>query len=518
MTATIALLADDVINQIAAGEVIENPASVVKELVDNAIDAKASQIQIDIQAGGQQLILVEDDGCGMTQEDAKLCLLRHATSKIKSIEDLDVLKTMGFRGEALAAIAAISHLQIITSNGVEGTRLQTAAGQIQLVEPAARNRGTSIEVRSLFFNTPARRKFQKSPQSCTTAIMRMIQSLALAHPEKAFKLSSQGQVLFDVHPAAFKERIEQVIGVDICRSGFWLGKDDQLSGWLGAFDEARSTRLGQYFFLNRRPIFSPLLSRAVREGYGTRIAEGTHPACVLMLEKDPSEFDVNVHPQKREVRFCDEGELFRQIREAIQKNFLPCTFTQEIHFQPRPNDPWEQPSTVREPSVAERISEPTQLWPERSDAQALAVVGSFLLIQRDREVRIVDMRQAQEEKALVSHEKQSLLVPIQLAISPDEEISNLLERCSEAGLDAKVLGPHRLCLDALPEWLSPSDAPKLIDALKEDGLVKDIVHRFCREIPKLWTLQEAEWLWRKGAMKEVPLEMNDLERIFVKRA
>jgi DNA mismatch repair protein MutL len=332
----IALLSDDTVNKIAAGEVIENPASVVKELVDNAIDAMARRIEIEIQAGGQQWIKVEDDGCGMDRADVEMCLLRHATSKIKTIEDLDELGTMGFRGEALAAIAAVSKLEIRTSVGGEGTRLTADGGRIALIEPCARNQGTSIEMRSLFFNTPARRKFQKSPQANAAQIMRIVQSIALSEPKIAFVLRSQGQILLSVEAADWQSRIKAVLGSDLSQNGLWL-EQKNLSGWLGDPQDARASRLGQHFFVNRRPIFSPLLSKAVREGYGTRIQEGSHPTLVLFLERPAQEFDVNVHPQKKEVRFLDDGKLFCQIREAIQRAFLPgnlSSFSENISFDP----------------------------------------------------------------------------------------------------------------------------------------------------------------------------------------
>lgn len=318
----IALLSDDVINQIAAGEVIENPASVVKELIDNAIDAQAKRIEIEILAGGQQLIKVEDDGCGMSPSDVEVSILRHATSKLKRLDDLDSLQTMGFRGEALAAIAAISKIEILTSDGTAGTRLMADAGRIEILEPCARNPGTSIEVRSLFFNTPARRKFQKSLQANSAQVVRIVQSLALSNASIAFTLRSQGQVLLNVNRSDWKGRIEEILGADLCKNGVWLERD-HLLGWLGPVVEARATRLSQHYFINRRPIFSPILAKAVNEGYGTRIAAGAHPPVVLYLERPSDEFDVNVHPQKREVRFHDEGRIFCSIRESIQRAFVP---------------------------------------------------------------------------------------------------------------------------------------------------------------------------------------------------
>ena len=524
MNAQIVLLPEDVINQIAAGEVIENPASVVKELLDNAIDAGARHIEVEIHAGGQQFIKVEDDGCGMSSIDVKMCLLRHATSKLKCLDDLDMLQTMGFRGEALAAIAAISKLEIRTSDGSDSTRLLAEAGKIMAIEPCARNKGTTVEVRSLFFNTPGRRKFQKSASSNAAAIVRMVQSLALSHPEISFVLRSQGGCLLDVREGNWKERIEQVLGADVCKNGIWL-ETDRLIGCLGAPADAKSTRLGQYFFLNRRPIFSPLLARAVREGYGTRILEGSHPALVLMLERDPGDFDVNVHPQKKEVRFRNEGELFQIVREAVQSAFLPQmpSFSSDVSFQPLASDPWEMPVCMREPMAAERISMQGTLMAEESAGQALTIVGPFLLAERESEIWVVDLRDAYEQRAHSSSGSQSLLVPIHLTLTREEaeQMPELMKRCSEVGLEIKSLGSRQLCVEAVPEWLDPADAPFLMKALQEDLFSdlsrEDTLRRFCRTSPKRWTLREAEWLWKKHSPREARLEAGDLERILARK-
>ncbi len=521
----IAFLSDDVINQIAAGEVIENPASVVKELVDNAIDAQAKRIEIEIQAGGQQLIKIEDDGCGMSRLDVEMCLLRHATSKLKQLNDLDSLQTMGFRGEALAAIAAISKIEIQSSVGTVGTRLAAEAGRVEALEPCARNRGTSIEVRSLFFNTPARRKFQKSSQANSAQVVRIVQSLALSNPQTAFSLRSQGQVLLDVKSADWKGRIEEILGIDFCKNGIWL-EQEHLLGWLGPAEEARATRLGQHYFINRRPIFSPILAKAVREGYGTRIAEGAHPPIVLYIERPSDEFDVNVHPQKREVRFHNEGKLFCQMRESIQRALLPSlpSFFENPSFTQTKRDPWEESFSVFDQKTANYVAEQGVLWNNELKGDALAVVGSFLLAKRGQNVFLIDLRDAQEQKAQKKSDVQTLLLPMRLSLSSEEvqRIQELIERCSEVGVEAKIIGPKQLCLDAIPQWLEERDAPLFFEALKEDlwrGLtIQETIHRFCQTARKLFTLEEAKLLWQSGYGREVCLEASDLERIFLRKS
>ena len=245
-------LTESVINQIAAGEVIENPASIVKELIENSLDAKASQITISIRGGGRDLIQVEDDGCGMSPVDAKLCFQRHATSKIRKAEDLFALKSMGFRGEALAAISSISHFELKTSDGNEGAWIRGKGGEIEQIEPCARNLGSTISIRSLFFNVPARKKFQKSAPSTLAGITKLIQTISVAHPEIAFSYFSERQKIFTLKPQTKQERIEAVFGP----FAFEIDKDF-LWGVFSSPEEAKGRRQGQFVFINDRPVFSP---------------------------------------------------------------------------------------------------------------------------------------------------------------------------------------------------------------------------------------------------------------------
>ncbi len=520
----IAILPDDVINQIAAGEVIENPASVVKELVDNAIDAGAKRIEIEILAGGQQLIKIEDDGCGMSAADVEMSLLRHATSKLRRLDDLDSLQTMGFRGEALAAIASISKIDIRTSDGIAATRLGADAGRVEILEPCARNRGTSIEVRSLFFNTPARRKFQKSPQANSSQVVRIVQSLALSNAQTAIILRSQGQVLLKVESSDWKGRIEEILGADLCKNGIWL-EQGHLLGWLGPVEDARATRSAQHYFINRRPIFSPILAKAVREGYGTRIAEGSHPPVVIYLERPADDFDVNVHPQKREVRFHDEGKVFCSIRESIQRALIPNmpSFSEDIRFAPVQKDPWEEPFSAFEEKSAKYMVEQGVLWNDAPKGEALAVIGSFLLARKGSDVLLIDLRHALEQKAESGGEAQKLLFPIALSLTNEEAqlAQELIQRCREAGFEAKTIGPRQLCLESIPQWIDREDAPLFFDALKEDLrrnlTIQETIRRFRQTTRKRLTLEEAKLLWQSGSGGETQLEEADLERVCLRK-
>lgn len=521
MTRKIALLSDEAINQIAAGEVVENPASVVKELVDNALDAGSSSIYIEIQAGGHLLILIEDDGCGMSSEDVKLSLLRHATSKIKEVSDLDRLSTMGFRGEALAAIASVSKLEIRTSDGEESTRISVEGGRFETIETCARNRGTTIEVRSLFYNAPARRKFQKSPQASTAAIVRVVESLSIAHSEVAFSLRSQGELLLDVKPSSLKERIEEILGREYAL-GTWFD-EEKIKGMLGRPEDAKATRSGQFFFLNRRPIVSPLLSRALRDGYGTRIGTGEHPPAILFFELDPTEFDVNVHPQKREVRFRRESALFSETLRTVQRSFLPQS---EIprSFIFSSEGAASSFFSREEPNFLESRTFECQrdFLPHEPDDRPLAVLGTFLLLERQGKIYVVDLGGVSEERALSIQEKQSLLFPLEYALSLEESqmAGELLEHLAKAGLDARMVGPKHLCIDAIPDWIDTGKVLPLFSALKEDLLkgvpVEATLKRLVRcGFSKGFSLEEAAALWRqRRALRQICLESSDLERLF----
>jgi DNA mismatch repair protein MutL len=521
---SIVLLSDEVINQIAAGEVIENPASVVKELVDNAIDARARRIEIEMQFGGQTLIRVEDDGCGMSYEDVSMCLLRHATSKLRTLADLDQLQTMGFRGEALAAIASISKIQIRTSDGCRCTQIVAEAGCIQTVEPSVRNRGTSVEVRSLFFNTPARRKFQKSPQANASQIVRMVQLLALSEPGIAFVLRSPGQVYIDVPSGSWQERIEQVLGPEMGKQGVWIN-EAQIRGLLGSAQDGRATRQGQRLFLNRRPITSPMISKALREGYGQRMAEGLYPWCVVYLECSPDMFDVNVHPQKKEVRFCDESAVYRQVRQTVQRVFLPLDLPElpaSTSFEPMPAHRWDRPCWMASEPTASCGNEPQPLF-QHEDRRALTVVGPFLLAERAGKVVVVDLRSSLEEEVKNTAGTQMLLVPILVALTASEAIhaQELIERCTCFGIEAKLVGPSEVGIDALPSWLKDTDASAFFHLTKQDFLdsvsPQDTIRRFSRYRVKTLTLAQAQWLWEKGWGQEVLLEDANLERLFASK-
>lgn len=336
MSSVIRLLDEQTINLIAAGEVVENPASVVKELVENALDAKATEICIEISAGGRQLIRIIDNGAGMSSDDALLCLERHATSKIRQVDDMGVLSTMGFRGEALPSIAALSKMTILTSQGgASGTCVVVQGGKILQHTPVSTSKGTTVEICSLFYNAPARRKFQKSLAIDTAEIVKVVGSLALANPSIYFKLLSNGQLLIgtkshftDCFMEKLAIRTEEVLGHDFFDK---MSPIDLQEGQLhlkGFISDPRATRInrsGQHLFINQRMVFCHAISQAVLDGYGTLLTPRRYPNFVLHLSLPGDLVDVNVHPQKREIRLRDSSSIKQFISRTVSQNFAAHT-------------------------------------------------------------------------------------------------------------------------------------------------------------------------------------------------
>lgn len=330
MVAKIRVLSEQTINEIAAGEVIENPASVVKELVENALDAGASEIAIEIRGGGRQLISVVDNGSGMSSDDALLCLERHATSKIRESADIFEISTMGFRGEAMPSIASISKFTLLTAEEgrEEGTLILVEGGRLVSCGGAVRSRGTTVEVKQLFFNVPVRKKFQRSPAYDSQEIERICTAVALGHPYVSFQLISNQELLWRTaspattvsHADAMAARIRTLLGSDIGASLSPLEVESEglkLTGFVGLPHLHRPNRSGQYLLINGRWVTAPFLSYCIKEGYGTLLPANRHPLFILALELPPGTVDVNVHPQKREVRFLQESKLRELVRRGI---------------------------------------------------------------------------------------------------------------------------------------------------------------------------------------------------------
>jgi len=324
----IKILPDNLANQIAAGEVVERPASVIKELVENAIDANATRLQIDIELGGRRLMRVSDDGEGMVRDDAILAFERHATSKISTLEDLAAIVTLGFRGEALASIASVAKVELLTKTDAEteATRIIIEGGRLIDVKDAARDRGTTISVRDLFFNTPARRKFMRSEATENYHLTGIVTHYALAHPEIAFTLTNNGREVLRVSPAKdLRERAFQVFGAGLIESLVPVdgGREfvAKVSGYISAPRERRTTRDSQYFFVNKRFVRDRVISQGLSDGFRSILPHGVYPVAFLFLDIPVEEIDVNVHPAKTEVRFR-RGEAVKDVVAEAVRNAL----------------------------------------------------------------------------------------------------------------------------------------------------------------------------------------------------
>ena len=324
------ILSSRLANQIAAGEVVERPASVVKEVLENSLDAGATRVDVDVEAGGGKLIRIRDNGAGMAPDDLPLALARHATSKIASLEDLEQVGSLGFRGEALASIGSVSRLTL-TSNasdsGSEGSSAVCEGRDMAVqVKPAPHPRGTTVEVRDLFFNTPARRKFLRTEKTEFNHLEEVVKRLALSRFDVAFSLRHNGKVLHNLKPgdsiAERQRRVATVCGPAFMEQAIYIESDRpalKLWGWVGLPTFSRSQADLQYFFVNGRVIRDKLVAHAVKQAYRDVLYHGRHPAFVLYLELDPAQVDVNVHPTKHEVRFRDGREVHNFIFSSLHR-------------------------------------------------------------------------------------------------------------------------------------------------------------------------------------------------------
>jgi len=472
-----------VANQIAAGEVVERPASAVKELVENALDAGASRVEVALERGGKRRIRVADDGCGMSREDALLCLDRHATSKIEHASDLRGVRTFGFRGEALPSIAAVSRLTLETreEEDATGTRVGADAGGIVAVDDVARRRGTTVDVRNLFFNAPARARFLRSVAAETRAVSEALATLALAHPTVAFTLTSDERTLLEV-PAArdLPERVAQLwpgpeVGTLLPLTSVEAGI--RVEGLAQRPDAARPGLRRLHLFVNGRPFRSPAVVRAAERGYRTTISHGVRPWIFLRLEVPEGDVDVNVHPAKAEVRFREparvEAAVEAAVRSALEGEESAATFDRPMGVTVPPALAVREAPPAREaqmalfapaPAGAPAPGEPPatplptlpgvrpRLW------QAL---GTWILAETRDGLLLVDQHSAHErvlyERLMRAfgrggQEGQRLLFPLTLRLGAAEcalveELSGLLAR---AGFEVEAFGADTVLVRAVP--------------------------------------------------------------------
>lgn len=501
----IRLLDEKTINQIAAGEVIENPASVVKELVDNAIDAGSTKIVVEAVNSGRQLIRVQDNGHGMNHDDALLCIERHATSKIRSVEDLWSLATMGFRGEALSSIASVSECTLLTapqSDGLtDGSRVSVSGGKILSHERLKCLSGTTIEVKSLFFNVPARKKFLKSPAKDATDICKVMQQLALSHPHVAFELILNHTKEFSFKASSCEERIKDVLGKEFFSELLPLTfqHDDLiLRGFISKPSYSRPTRASQHLFVNNRPVQSLALSHAVKDAYGSSIDPQRHPAFVLFVDIAKSALDVNVHPQKREVRFSFEDELKQLIVQAVSA----ALFTRHVPVQTvqmsRPVH-YEAPIiTPAPPQVAE------QMILIEEHAKVLAVFDDFIIADVEWKEPLEDglsVISIKRALARLTHDGQSgtksvssqtLLVPIFIECNAEEanRLREKLPQLEKAGIVLSDFGRSSFLIQAIPSYLESSMVEDMIKAMLVDDShnLADSLAKACKSVQKHKTL------------------------------
>jgi DNA mismatch repair protein MutL len=503
----IRVLPELLISQIAAGEVVERPASALKELLENSLDAGAREISVVLAGGGAKLIRVTDDGGGIARDELKLALARHATSKIGSLEDLERVGSLGFRGEALASMASVSHLTLTSRRaGEKHAWTVTATGSnITRASPAALPAGTSIEVRDLYFNTPARRKFLKSEPTEYAHCEEAFRRVALSRPEVGFTLQHNSRTQWHLKPQPLRERIGAVLGDDFHTAALALdeasGVGLRLTGAIGLPAHARASRDAQYCFVNGRTVRDKVSAHAIRQAYQDVLHHDRHPAFVLFLEIDPSQVDVNVHPTKTEVRFRDARAVHQFIFHALNKTLAGSTAgtgaARVQVFAPAAGaGAGAAPVTLRQAAMALGASEPSAFYetlfrqpgtaaplPEAEDSPlgyALAQLsGVYVLAQNQHGLVIVDMHAAHER---ILYEKlkdlldsraipmQPLLVPVTfsaeaLDVATVEEHAEVLRTI---GFDIAAASPTSLIVRAVPAPLADADARNLAgDVLRE---------------------------------------------------
>ncbi len=515
----ISLLPPSLVNQIAAGEVIERPASVVKELVENSLDAGAQRIEVRLRKAGRELIEIIDDGCGMTEEDARLSLEQHATSKIASFEDLLQVRTMGFRGEALPSIASISYLTLKTraAGFPEAFELRVEGGRRTHEGPAAGESGTSIRVEHLFYNVPARRKFLKSDSTELGLCLEVVKALSLAHPEVAFRAQEGRRTLIEL-PAAqtLHERLTSLFGKTLgpLRQVELTEGPDKLTGFASPVGELKPTRDRLFFFVNGRAVESRIFSLALRDVYGPTMSRGHYPSVFLFLELPASEIDVNVHPAKREIRFRAERErlafLFRGLGVAVNRELLghtpaatpssslPTFASLASHPPFATRTPTFSAGTLTPFSAAPRLPSltPTQAPLPLAEAaqrghgwQFLSLLKKdFALFSTPEGFALVCLPNAQEriafekiEASFKAHEapSQALLTPALLHL--EGPLAEALKRnCSflaQIGFGVEPFGRDTWRLERIPAWLTDANGftgePEVLFLAELSALAED---------------------------------------------
>ena len=518
----IRVLADHVANQIAAGEVVERPASVAKELVENSIDAGATRITIEIEAGGRRLLKVSDDGEGMVRDDAVLAFERHATSKIRESEDLAAIGTLGFRGEALASIASVAKVELTTctDGAASATRVTIEGGRMRDVKDAAHPRGTTIVVRDLFFNVPARRKFLRAEATETFHLTNLVTHYALAHPEIAFTFVNNGREVVRAATAKdLRERAYQIFGGEFLENLLEVNGGHaevaRVTGYVSAPRDRRTSRDSQYLFVNRRFVRDRMIGRSLSEGYRAILPYGVYPAALLFIETPLEEVDVNVHPAKTEVRFRRQAAVADAVREAVRAALQPPApvpayvppppppkVQPRIDFIPPPPPPPSPPpipipipsgdEIARDVAVMVRESVKSVVPPVPSaerfarevEPESLSVnirpLGqldeSFIIATDDQGLLLIDQHVAHERilfdkyRALEAERRtdsQQLLVPETFDLTPAQSavFDQLAPELESYGFELMRLSGRTVAINATPADLPGSEARNMLAEL-----------------------------------------------------
>ncbi len=504
-------LTEEVFSRIAAGEVVERPASLLKELIENALDAQSTRIDIEVTGAGKTALRVSDNGCGMDAEDVKICLERHATSKIAAFEDLDKLQTFGFRGEALYAIAAVSRITVTSAQkgAKTGWRVTSEAGKLTN-GPAPAVPGTTVFVKDLFYNTPARLEFLKSDGSERSRLAAVIEEAALANPAVRFTYKSEGRQVLRFEPedsgdffCDFDMRAAAVLGDDL--AGGLLPIDVERPGvrvrmLVSPFDKMPSSRSFQYFFVNKRPVSSKILQTALYKAYGEHRPAGKQPVCVALLDLNPDAFDANVHPGKREVRFKKDGEMFEIVSGLVASALAKAKAAAPITIEPAPAaivaespepfylggrgfipEEFQQLKLGAAVALAAPAGAPAWYTPpfrylgqiERSYMLFEANGGLFILDQHAAAERVLYEKLLSEiETGGAKSQKLMLPVPIDLPASAVRAVLEKADRLHKIGFEVAPFGKNGLHVTAVPALFYQADEVKklvhrVIDALSD---------------------------------------------------
>ena len=526
----IALLSEEVASQVAAGEVVERPASVVKELVENSIDAGATRIEVMVRRGGISSIRVVDNGSGMDRDDALLCLERHATSKIRTGHDLAAIHTLGFRGEALPSIASVSRFRLATRerDALAGTEVLVNAGKIETVRDSGDAPGTQIEVRSLFYNLPARRKFLRTENTESSHVEHQLHLQAIGHPQIGFVYVNDERVVWQLPPAAhLRERVRDLCGAALAAELLEVPEfaTDAISirGLIGKAGMSRSSRAQQLVFLNGRAVENSTINFALREGYHTALMKGQHPVTFLFSEMDPAEVDVNVHPAKREVRFRNAAWVREAVVEAVRVALESDRASWSRTFRAEPSAPvftpdetlplipqteqvalrkdWSalplQPAPLRGAELptpnAERPTPNLQLTPARTapaaetaslnpsrDFKILGVLGKLYVLMENAGGLVLVDQHAAHERILFEEMKrrmeqqgvpgQRLLLPLTLEVGPRDGdwLGRNLDVLQRAGIGLEPFGAGTFKIDSLPTFLRATEPTQLLRDIIDD--------------------------------------------------